>query len=152
MVVTLLTAVLALVVMNFFSFEGSLESRPGREQLQRAVAEGHRWARAERSPVILRFDETTQTLQLIAEDGHQLSEFALPAGSDAAITFYRLLPEDKISETPNYETDEDPIPYLQIEAFGAAMPFMAVYEAGSTVLNLRFDPFSGLSWEKTDVF
>lgn len=152
MVVIMLTAVLALVVVNFFSFEGALDKRPARDQLQRAVAEGHRQARTERSLVMLRFDSERQSLLLESENGQELGRYDLPRGSEAMMSFYRLKPDKEISQEPKYEAEEDPVRLVSFEPNGASLPFLVLFEQGNLSQALRFDPFSALCWEITDVF
>ncbi len=151
MVVLLLAAILSLVVINFFSAEGSLDKRPAIDQIQRATAEGHRLARTHLQNVMLYFDTEAQSLLLRNEHGEELSRFDLPQGGEFSITFYRVLPEKDVTEEPFYEPEEDPVPTVTFAPYGAAMPFYVLFEGSKEARMFRFDPFSGLSWEKEDV-
>lgn len=152
MVVLLLASVLALVIVNFFPFQGALDERPAKDQAWRAIAEAHRLARAERSTVLLHYDEEAESLVLADGFGREAARFRFPQGTDAGVEFYRILPEKEMREEPDFEAEDEAVEILAFQPYGATAPFQMEIETGTDAITFRFDPFSGLSWEETDLF
>jgi hypothetical protein len=145
MVLLLLAAVTALVLANFFSFEGALEKRPARDQLRLAVAEGHRLARTHKQDVILRYDADAAALVLSDPLGKELARRNFPPGTEAEVHFYRILPESQFEEEPSFELEEDPVEQLRFMSYGASVPFVIEFNLGDASEHLRFDAFSSMN-------
>ena len=152
LVVTLLSAILALVIFNFFTFEGSLDDRPAFEQTRRSIAESHRLARERRESILLHYDPERAVMVLSDEKGQMLDEFAFPPGTEAQVKFFRIKPEAEMREEPDFEAEEEDLPTLAFHPYGSSAPFQLEFEQGTEAVTLRYDPFSGLSWERTDIF
>jgi type II secretory pathway pseudopilin PulG len=150
MVLSLLAAVLALLVVNFFAFDGAFSRRPALDQVQRAVAEAHRLARSEGIPVRLSFDASAGALTLHDSDGTLLKDFPFPSGVEADVRFYPIRPERAFEQNPFFEPDEHPVTAIRFLPFGASLPFAIQVGLGDRAASLRFDPFSALSWQQSD--
>jgi len=151
MVIVLLTATMALVVVNFFPFENALDERPASIQVKRAVAEAHRLARTEKVMILLHYDEESESLVLSDESGAERERYAFPGGTDAIVNFYRILPEKEIRDEPDFEAEEETTDLLAFQSYGVADPFQIELETESNAAVFRFDPFSGLSWEEEEL-
>lgn len=152
MVVLLLAAVLSLVIINFFSFDGALGRRPAIDQIHRAVAEAHRIARTERVAVNLFYDEEIETLVLTDASGAELTRYDLPEGTEAELAFIRVKPEEEMAEEPSYEVEDEPIELVTFNSYGASAPFVIEFAVSDEARVLQFDPFSAISWNNEDVF
>ncbi len=151
MVIVLLTATMALVVVNFFPFENALAERPASIQTKRAVAEAHRLARTEKERVFLHYDEDSESLVVSDESGTECVRYGFPEGTDATVSFYRILPEKEIRDEPDFEAEEETTDLLAFQSYGVADPFQIELETEKNAVVFRFDPFSGLSWEEEEL-
>jgi len=151
MTISLIAGVLALVVFNFYSFEGALDDRPALAQVNRAVAEGHRLAREKKAPVLMRYSEEEESMVLFDKSGGELARFDFPKGGEAEIAFYPLLPEEEIREEPDFEPEEEPVGFVVFEPYGVTAPFQLQLDTDSRSTSIRYDPFSGIGWERTDL-
>lgn len=146
LVISLIAATLGLVIAHFFPSADVLEKRPALVQLQRAVAEAHRMARTQHRPVTLGFDAEGQRLVLHGENGTELAAYGFPEGSEARLSFYRLLPEQQVQQEPTLEAEETEVQRIAFHPHGFTAPFLVEYETGYQAQTLRFDPFSALTW------
>ena len=152
MAVLLLAAVLGLVVVNYFSFDGALSRRPTEDQIRLAVAEAHRLARTRRETVFLRYEEATQSITLSNDSGETIAAFALPKDSDTTVSFFRILPESQFEEEPSFEAEEYSSNSVRFLPYGPSTPFIAELDQANELVVLRFDLFSSTNWKKTDAF
>lgn len=152
MVIILLTATLALVVVNFFPFENALNERPAADQTRRAIAEAHRLARMDKVMILVHYDEESESIVLSDEHGAERKRYTFPEGTEAVVNFYKILPEKEIREEPDFESEDETSDLLAFQSYGVADPFRIELETGTRVAIFRFDPFSGLSWEEDELF
>lgn len=151
MVILLLAAVLGLVVVNYFSFEGAFAKRPVEDQIKRAVAEAHWLARTERETISLSYEDASKTIELKNTLGQSLASFPFPQEADVAVKLFRILPENQFKEDIDFELEEDPVDFIRVSPYGSSAPFVVELDRQQELLVLRFDPFSSVSWEESDV-
>jgi len=152
MMILLVTSVLTLIVINFFSFEGALQSRPASIQFERAVYEGHRLARSQKQTIILSYDQESESVLLANTEGRILETFTFPTGTSAEISFFKVLPETEIKSEPDFEVEEHAIKQLRFFPNGSSTPAIIEFTAGRESKSWRMDPFSGILWTVIDRF
>jgi len=150
MVLLLSSAVLSLVVVNFFSGEGALDKRPAKDQIRLAVASAHRLARTYREIVFLRHDKEANSITLTNNIGKLIDSYPLPQGADLTIQFFKTLPESKFEEEPSFEPEEHSVQAIPFMPYGPSAPFVVELDQANELTKLRFDPFSSINWKETD--
>lgn len=139
----LVSGIGALFVTHFFRFQGTFALRPATEQMQRAVAAAHWHASTSRNLVHLSFLEEDNLLRIQAVDGTLLETFPLPEGGSFEITFFRILPEERVETEPQFEIEDFPLSRVTFSPVGSP-PFMVELAGLRRQTNLYFDAFSAL--------
>jgi hypothetical protein len=146
LVIALLAAFLGLAIVSFFSLENPFQRRPPLERLNESVARAHWHAQMRNESVTLSFDAENESLIIHSQHGDLLDRFAFVPGSQVEMTFYPVLPNDRIDAEPAFEPGEYPLDRIRIAPWGAK-PFIVEWETRNTAATFVFDPFSVLKWQ-----
>lgn len=145
LVIALLAAFLGLAIVYFFSLENPFERRPALERLNQAIARAHWHAQTRNETVSVSFDAESESLLIHSARSDLLERFRFVPGSQVEMTFYPVLPDDRIDSEPSFEPWEYALDRIRIAPWGA-VPFIVEWETRTTASEFVFDPFSVLKW------
>lgn len=147
---TLLAALLGMAVIHFDTILGALDRKPTEDVLRQVVRDAHMQARSSGAPVFLGYSEEDTAVVLYDARGETLQRVLLGDAEAArrySLTFFRVLPEERLDGAVAREIEDRSIPYVLFHPSGASVPVELHLSTPHDTQVLRLDPFSSAPWE-----